>query len=111
MHKSKPQDGFNTKTVNESIDSMASEIEKSIGENAHVKMRRSRVETAIHIVLRGNPEETETQIQKIHDSLVSSAATSTSLPTTDYVTESVVEETVTSDTYTNPFEPFSPREY
>jgi ParB family chromosome partitioning protein len=71
MHKSKPQDGFNTKTVNESIDSMASEIEKSIGDNAHVKMRRSRVETAIHIVLRGNPEETEVQIQKIHDSLVS----------------------------------------
>ena len=70
MHKSKAIDGFDTKTVNESIDNMADELQKSIGENAHVKMRRSRIETAIHIVLKGNPEETESQIQKIYDSLV-----------------------------------------
>ncbi|HCQ30842.1 TPA: hypothetical protein DIU27_00460 [Candidatus Collierbacteria bacterium] len=95
MHKSKAIDGFNTKTVNESIDNMASEIEKSIGENAHVKMRRSRVETAIHIVLRGNPEETEKQIQKIHDSLVTSSTTP------------VIAPPETESTYSNPFEPFS----
>ena len=70
MHKSKPSDGFDTKTVNESIDVMAEGIQRSIGENAHVKMRRSRIETAIHIVLKGNPQETESQIQKIFDSLV-----------------------------------------
>ena len=103
MHKSKPQDGFNTKTVNESIDSMASEIEKSIGENAHVKMRRSRVETAIHIVLRGNPEETEKQIQKIHDSLVISETSTESL-----VIEKNEDTPVEAEsTYSNPFEPFS----
>lgn len=106
LHKSKPLDGFNTKTVNESIDSMASEIQKSIGENAHVKMRRSRVETAIHIVLRGNPEETETQIQKIHDSLVASN------PIESPVIPSAVEEspstiTTSETTYASPFEPFS----
>lgn len=99
MHKSKAIDGFNTKTVNESIDIMASEIQSSIGENAQVKMRRSRVETAIHIVLKGNPEETEKQIQKIHNSLVEKPS----------VEEPVVEESVSEtpkDVYSNPFEPF-----
>ena len=106
MHKSKPQDGFNTKTVNESIDSMASEIEKSIGDNAHVKMRRSRVETAIHIVLRGNPEETEVQIQKIHDSLVSA---NPQPEQNQEVISSVTDDTPpeTETTYSSPFEPFS----
>lgn len=129
MHKAKPSDGFNTTTVNESIDSMASEIQRSIGENASVKMRRSRVETALHIVLKGNPEETEKQIQKIHDSLVMSAAPTESLPelenqemsSSDNVQESVsseetfVEEPssepqtqpVQENTYVNPFEPFT----
>jgi len=110
MHKSKPQDGFNTKTVNESIDSMASEIEKSIGENAHVKMRRSRVETAIHIVLRGNPEETEKQIQKIHDLLVIPDETPIVAPPLDGAAISdieVIESQEAESTYINPFEPFS----
>lgn len=104
MNRSKPSDGFNTKTVNESIDSMASEIQKSIGENAVVKMRRSRMETAINIVLKGNPEETEKQIQKIHDSLVpSEVIVSVSEP----VTETPAETPETESTYSNPFEPFS----
>ncbi len=88
MHRLKPSDGFNTETVNESIDIMAADIQKSIGENVTVKMRRSRIETAIHIVLKGNPEETEKQIQKIHNMLVPS--------------DNPPEES----TYTNPFEPF-----
>lgn len=75
MHKSRPSDGFETKTVNEWIDSMASEIQSSIGNNAHVKMRRSRIETAIHIVLKGNPEETEAQIQQIYSSITKKEAT------------------------------------
>lgn len=123
MHRSKPSDGFNTTTVNESIDSMASEIQKSIGENASVKMRRSRVETALHIVLKGNPEETEKQIQKIHDSLVISGSPEASTefgqfqPLTEVAqdqtaetikqVEEVVFETVTENTYVNPFEPFT----
>jgi ParB family transcriptional regulator, chromosome partitioning protein len=118
MHKSKPSDGFDTPTVNESIDSMAFDIQKSIGENAHVKMRRSRIETAIHIVLKGNPEETEKQIQKIHDSLVS-----TSTPQAPIVapvsiangneSEAIavteiaeIREQDVDNTYSNPFEPF-----
>ena len=108
MHKSKAIDGFNTKTVNESIDIMASEIQTSIGENAHVKMRRSRVETAIHIVLKGNPEETEKQIQKIHNSLVEKVADiepSSSFETPVSIEEKK-EEVKNADAYTNPFEPF-----
>jgi ParB family chromosome partitioning protein len=109
MHRSKPADGFNTKTVNESIDNMATAIGNSIGENVHVKMRRSRVETAIHIVLKGNPEETETQIQKIYDLIVG-------VPKSEDEPEKEETKTVetpkasepvkdSENTYSNPFEP------
>ena len=106
MHRSKPSDGFNTKTVNESIDTMASDLERSIGENAHVKMRRSRVETAIHIVLKGNPQETEDQIQKIHDAIVGeNRSTGSEAQSVDsFEPETPVVEEVQA-TYTNPFEP------
>lgn len=69
MNVSKSIDGFNTKTVNELIDRMAADLKESLGRNSQVKIRRSRVETAVHIVLRGNPEETEGQIQRIYQSL------------------------------------------
>lgn len=113
MHKARPSDGFDTKTVNEHIDRMANEIESSIGENAHVKMRRSRVETALHIVLKGNPQETESQIQKIHDALVSGNSTTPDTHPGEFV--SFEEEVVASvaqpkeevaPAYSNPFEPF-----
>lgn len=106
MHKSKPSDGFNTKTVNESIDVMATDIQKSIGENASVKMRRSRIETAIHIVIKGNPEETEKQIQKIHNLLVSESTPGFKESEESQSNEEVVEETQQEEAYTNPFEPF-----
>ena len=77
MNRDKVSDGFNTKTVNELIDQIAAQIQSSIGNNARVKMRRSRVETAIHIVLRGNPEETESQVQKIYQLLASNTESST----------------------------------
>lgn len=73
MHKVKPSDGFDTQTVNDSIDDMANAIQTSIGKNARVKMRRSRIETAIHIVLKGNPQETEEQIQSIYSALTGKA--------------------------------------
>jgi len=106
MHRSKPSDGFNTKTVNESIDTMASDLERSIGENAHVKMRRSRVETAIHIVLKGNPQETEDQIQKIHDAIVGEhkGVESDVQPVDSSEPEVPAAEEVRAS-YTNPFEP------
>ena len=101
MNRSKPSDGFNTKTMNDSIDSMAEEIQVSLGENARVKIRRSRMETAINIVLKGNPEETEKQIQIIHDLLVPSSSTSPDQP--DITPSTTTEES----TYSNPFEPFN----
>jgi ParB family transcriptional regulator, chromosome partitioning protein len=106
MNKTKASDGFNTKTVNEYIDSMASEIQQSIGENVHVKMRRSKIETAIHIVLKGNPEETEKQIQKIHDSLVKKEIKSEN--TEEVAKEQTQEEVeaVNQSVNTNPFEPY-----
>ncbi|HEX9008238.1 MAG TPA: ParB/RepB/Spo0J family partition protein [Patescibacteria group bacterium] len=121
MHRSKPSDGFDTKTVNEWIDSMAGEIQSSIGTNARVKMRRSRVETAIHIVLRGNPEETESQIQTIYSAIVkrgqSPEVTPIEVPVAPVETTPVQEsETQVQETphveeknessYSNPFEPF-----
>lgn len=118
MHKSKPSDGFDTKTVNEWIDSMASEIQNFIGENARVKMRRSRVETALHIVLRGNPEETESQIQKIHDALVAKDQPQTEVakPAEEIVPEFINQATTETNTPSmavapavesiDPFEPF-----
>ncbi|KKT98876.1 MAG: Chromosome partitioning protein ParB [Candidatus Collierbacteria bacterium GW2011_GWC2_45_15] len=109
MHKSKAIDGFDTKTVNESIDNMADELQKSIGENAHVKMRRSRIETAIHIVLKGNPEETESQIQKIYDSLVghepAPEKTPENIEPLELEKSPPIESAETETTYTNPFEP------
>ena len=113
MSKTRAIDGFNTKTVNNEIDILAAEIQKSIGDNARVKMRRSRVETALHIVLRGNPEETEIQIQKIHNALVAqekpresyteieeTISTEQTLPPTPEVVD-------TTPSYYNPFEPLT----
>ena len=54
------------KVVSEFIDQMAKSLETHLGENSRVKMRRSRVETAIHIVFRGNPEQTEEQVKQIY---------------------------------------------
>jgi hypothetical protein len=69
-------------------------------------MRRSRVETAIHIVLKGNPEETEKQIQKIHNSLVEKNSTSPLEPTPEIIADAKPEEVKNTDAYSNPFEPF-----
>ena len=115
LHKSKPSDGFDTKTVNEKIDNMAEEIQTSIGENARVKMRRSRVETAIHIVLRGNPEETEEQIQRLYEAIVKQETESLPTETTfQEVTETflsptetpIAPQTAAAPQVNNPFEPF-----
>lgn len=97
MNKVRVSDGFNTKTVNDLIDQLANQIQGALGKNARVKMRRSRVETAIHIVLRGNPEETENQVQKIYSALAVAPAANDS-PT-------VVQ---TSSAYSNSFEPILP---
>ena len=104
MNRAKPIDGFNTKTVNDFIDLMANRIQSSIGQNAKVKMRRSRVETAITIVLRGNPEETENQIQKLFQNITGVVESPAEVPT------EVVQDTPKPQTnqFIDPFEPLTP---
>lgn len=104
MNRAKPIDGFNTKTVNDFIDLMANRIQSSIGQNAKVKMRRSRVETAITIVLRGNPEETENQIQKLFQNITGDIESPVEVPA------EVVQDTPKPQTnqFIDPFEPLSP---
>lgn len=106
LNKDKPADGFNTKTVNDQVDQMANQIQSSLGQNTRVRMRRSRVETAITIVLRGNPEETEAQIQRIYSSLVvTEPAPATSTPDQS---ATPVTETPSTPPYKDPFEPILP---
>lgn len=59
----------NLRVINEKIDLMANSLQKKLGQNTRVKMRRSRVETAIQIALRGDLEETENQLQKIYQAI------------------------------------------
>ncbi|MFZ2202102.1 MAG: ParB/RepB/Spo0J family partition protein [Microgenomates group bacterium] len=96
-----------SKSINDLIDQLSSQIQTSIGKNAHVKMRRSRVETAISIVLRGKPEETEQQLKKICVAL--SGETSNGIK--DESVEEIISETPTvnaAPAFTNPFEPILP---
>ncbi|MEK7063923.1 MAG: ParB/RepB/Spo0J family partition protein [Patescibacteria group bacterium] len=97
-------DDVANKSINDLIDQLSNQIQTSIGKNAKVKMRRSRIETAISIVLRGKPEETEQQLKKICIAL-----------STGEVTNEVAEETIPETTaanaapaFTNPFEPILP---
>lgn len=93
-------DDMASKSINDLIDQLSSQIQTSIGKNARVKMRRSRIETAISIVLRGKPEETEQQLKKICVAL-----------STGEAVEEIVPETVVVDAapaFTNPFEPILP---
>lgn len=102
------------KVINENIELMANEMQKYIGENAHVKMRRSRIETAINIVLKGKPEETDLQVQKIHALLSSSSGTTSPVqdtPTDTYTdTEDIAVDEQPKESFTeayrNPFAPF-----
>ena len=99
MKVDKPIDGFNTKTTNDLIDRMATELHDSLGKNSDVKIRRSRIETAIHIVLKGNPEQTEGQIQKIYQMLTSPI----SAPA--LANEPASTPVVDATSHSNPFEP------
>lgn len=51
------------------IDLMSQRLTTSLGNNATVKIRRSRIETAIHIALKGDPLTTESQIIRIYKSI------------------------------------------
>ncbi len=93
-------DDIASKSINDLIDQLSNQVQSSIGKNVRVKMRRSRVETAISIVLRGNPQETELQLKKICVAL-----------TTNEIKNETISENVTvsgNPTFTNPFEPILP---
>jgi hypothetical protein len=54
------------------IDILAGDIQTSLGTNSSVKIRRSRIETAIHIALKGDPVSTESQINRIYEAITGS---------------------------------------
>jgi ParB family transcriptional regulator, chromosome partitioning protein len=93
--------------ITELSDRIAADLQESLGKNTKVKIRRSRVETALHIVLRGKPEDTEDQIQRIYRSLASpqTPAPSPSLPEISPNEVETAPTTPTDSSSTNPFEP------
>ena len=97
-----------SKSINDLIDQLSNQIQSSIGKNAHVKMRRSRIETAISIVLRGKPEETEQQLKKICSALIGNE--SVNEVKDEPVSESTVEiaAVAAAPAFSNPFEPILP---
>lgn len=79
MDKSKNTDP-QPKIHDEEIDKMALSLQTSLGKNAQVKIRRSRIETAIHIAIKGDPLQTEEQISRIYQSLTGQDFTSAYSP-------------------------------
>ncbi len=66
--KSKTQN-IHPQVLSEEIDLMAKQLQQGFGKNSKVKIRRSRIETAISIALKGKPEETTVQIHRIYEAL------------------------------------------
>ena len=96
------QSPTDAKIINELIAEMANSLQTSLGKNTSVKMRRSRVETAIQIVLKGTPEQTEEQLNNIYKSLSNTTSTSDPQPEAD----ELLPQEKTSE-YSNPFEPLT----
>jgi ParB family chromosome partitioning protein len=57
--------------VSRKIDRMQEKMTKALGEKARVSLKRSRVETKLSIVLKGSPEATEENLQKIYKAITS----------------------------------------
>jgi len=51
--------------VSKEIDQLQQKLSRALGKNAFVKLTRTRRETKVIIRLKGNPEKTEEQLQKI----------------------------------------------
>jgi ParB family chromosome partitioning protein len=66
------------KIVSEEIDKMEEEMQKALvlkeehkdGKKSQVKLTRSKRETRVIVVLKGNPEETEDRLQKLYKGLM-----------------------------------------
>src|SRR3989344_268305 len=57
--------------VSDKIDRMQEALTKALGENTKISLKRSRVETKLSVVIKGSPEETEAQLQKIYRAITS----------------------------------------
>ncbi len=100
MSKTHVIEEIKSKSANDWTDELASHIQTSIGtENVAVKLRRSRVETSLSIVLKGKPEQTETQLNQIYELLTHGK--------TSLEPKTAPQDEVGS-AYTNPFEPLTP---
>lgn len=63
----KPKAGVNaTLLLSEHLDRLETEMTQALGQNASVKLKQSRRQTKINITLKGSPEDTQTQLEKIH---------------------------------------------
>jgi len=67
-HKKKA-DPNKTLFLSEDLDKIQDDIQKSLGVNANVKLRQSRRQTKVFIILKGNPQQTKVQLDKIHQAL------------------------------------------
>lgn len=62
--------GQKNATLDERVDAMSHEVQQVYGDNTRVKISRSRLETIIHIGFKGNPDKTESQIQRLYAALL-----------------------------------------
>jgi ParB family transcriptional regulator, chromosome partitioning protein len=52
--------------ISDTLDKLETEIQQSLGENATVKLKQSRRLTKVIIFLKGRPEDTQAQLERIH---------------------------------------------
>lgn len=70
--KAKGKTGQNSNLIlSEWLDKIQADMEKALGKTADVKLKQSRRQTKIFIVLKGSPDETEAKLKKIHEAVTS----------------------------------------
>ncbi|MBU0618668.1 ParB/RepB/Spo0J family partition protein [Patescibacteria group bacterium] len=57
--------------IDEKIDTMRNELNTALGDDAKVKLIRTQRQTRIHLILQGNPETTEENLQRIYKGITS----------------------------------------
>lgn len=67
--KNKSEEDIPSQAISEEIDVMAKQLQQTFGNHSRVKIRRSRIETAITIALKGRQDETTSQIHRIYEAL------------------------------------------
>lgn len=67
--KTNPGAAHKVLIMSKDLDKIKSDLKDSLGQNARVTLKQSRVETKIQITLKGGPDQVNEQLQKIHKSL------------------------------------------